>query len=330
MGLELEDVRKEIERHDRWRSASPLTVFVIALITAGAGAFFERFGEEAAVSVFGEEDQRPVAHITWAERELETREPSVFSGAASFDQDGMISGWNWSINSEHVGSEEQLLHTFEKPGDFVVKLEVTDEKANTEVLAGGRPAAVFVRVVEGAPDPAIDPLPPIRQLPRDCQRIELPPDESISTEGGTVVRGDDEIDTDDWTSVDVAYRVVISADRKSLLLQLTWGAQERNGDRSPGDTYIQSRGSFNLFSVPSRCADASIASVEGYEPQGSRTELFSGKNLHGFLNFPDTGSLTNVRVRIDGRGGRDSARQALTARFSGFVVHLEPLPPGTQ
>jgi PKD repeat protein len=131
--------------------------------------------------------------------------------------------------------------------------------------------------------------------------------------------GDDEIDSDDWTSVELSYSIRVVNNRE-IQLTLVWYAQERNSNRSPGNTRFRSSKSFTLFSAT---PGSIIDKVQGVELSANREQYFQGE-VHGFKPFPDTGSLQGIRVRVDADGGQDRQQQALTATLGGFSVNLMP------
>jgi len=69
----------------------------------------------------------------------------TFSGAASTDPDGSISTYTWDFGDGASGSGEQVTHTFEPAGLYVVTLTVTDDRGG-EASAGD---TVFVSTAPG-------------------------------------------------------------------------------------------------------------------------------------------------------------------------------------
>jgi PKD repeat protein len=144
----------------------------------------------------------------------------------------------------------------------------------------------------------------------------------VRTTGGdaSIAAGDDEIDSDDWTSVEVSYSVRIVNSGREIQLILNWYSQERNSNRSKGNTRYKSSKTFTLFSAQSGSV---IDGVQGIELSGSEEHYYSGE-VRGFKPFPTTGSLHDITVRIDASGGHDMQQQALTATLGGFAVNLKP------
>jgi len=141
-----------------------------------------------------------------------------------------------------------------------------------------------------------------------------PADANIST-------GDSEVDSDDWTSVDLSYEVLTSS--RDVKLALRWAVQERNADNSRGDTRIESERTFTLFNLPKDggavCQGFHISSVDVGQVKGKREQPYRGER-HGQQSFDDTGSLKNIRVTFDQKGKDDKAIQTLKATFSQFTV----------
>lgn len=131
--------------------------------------------------------------------------------------------------------------------------------------------------------------------------------------------GDDEIDSDDWTSIELSYTIRIVANRE-IQLTLVWYAQERNSNRSPGNTRFRSSKSFTIYTAT---PGSVIDKVQGVELSANREQYYQGE-VHGFKEFRDTGSLQGIKVRVDAAGGNDRQQQALTATLVGFSVDLKP------
>jgi PKD repeat protein len=145
-------------------------------------------------------------------------------------------------------------------------------------------------------------------------------DVAIRTTGGdaSTETGDDEIDSDDWTSVELSYSVTIA--RSEIQLTLNWYSQERNSNRGKGNTRFKSSKTFTLFRAQSGSV---IDDVQGIVLSANKEQYYSGE-VHGFNPFPATGSLRDITVRVDADGGHDRQQQALTATLGGFKVNLKP------
>jgi PKD repeat protein len=135
----------------------------------------------------------------------------------------------------------------------------------------------------------------------------------------SIATGDDEIDSDDWTSVELSYSIRIVNGRE-IQLTLSWYAQERNSNKSKGNTRYRSSKTFTLFRAESGSV---IDEVQGIELSANREQYYSGE-VHGFKTFPATGSLGDIKVRVDADGEHDKQQQALTATLGGFSVNLKP------
>ncbi len=144
----------------------------------------------------------------------------------------------------------------------------------------------------------------------------------VRTTGGdaSIVTGDDEIDSDDWTSVELSYSVRIVNAGREIQLTVIWYSQERNSNKTKGNTRYRSSKTFTLFRAQSGSV---IDNVQGLELSANGEEYYRGE-VHGFKAFPATGSLHDITVRVDASGGHDMQQQALTATLGGFSVNLKP------
>jgi PKD repeat protein len=147
------------------------------------------------------------------------------------------------------------------------------------------------------------------------------PSFQVSTSGNdaSIATGDDEIDSDDWTSVELSYSVRIVNSRREIQLAVDWYSQERNSNKSKGNTRYKSSKTFTLFTAPS---GAVIDEVRGLVLSANGEQYYSGE-AHGFKTFPSTGSLRNIRVKFDADGGHDRQQQGLTATLGAFSVILK-------
>jgi PKD repeat protein len=147
------------------------------------------------------------------------------------------------------------------------------------------------------------------------------PSFQVSTSGNdaSIATGDDEIDSDDWTSVELSYSVRIVKSRREIQLAVDWYSQERNSNKSKGNTRYKSSKTFTLFTAPS---GAVIDEVRGLVLSANGEQYYSGE-AHGFKTFPSTGSLRNIRVKFDADGGHDRQQQGLTATLGAFSVILK-------
>jgi len=159
---------------------------------------------------------------------------------------------------------------------------------------------------------------------RRCDFHDVPPF-TISTDvrhaklvSGSVA----EIRSDDYTEVGVSYQITPAADQKRVFLSIKWYAQELNQDRSRGKTRIESFDEMILMvaSDQSRCR---FVGVEGVPMRDERVHIYEGE-VHAPVPFPAVGPLHNIFVTFDAPGPHDLKAQALSAKFTGFRVRLEP------
>ena len=146
------------------------------------------------------------------------------------------------------------------------------------------------------------------------------PSQDVATDrtNASLTAGDAEIDSDDWTSVQLSYSIDNSNDQVEL--NLTWHAQERNKDKSKGNTRINSSKTITIYKVKPSCP-LRIMKIEGLIMNSSKEEFYQGE-IHGYRTFPDTGSLKSIRVQVDADGRHDDRVQALRATLSRFTVKL--------
>ena len=169
-------------------------------------------------------------------------------------------------------------------------------------------------------DPPVPPVPPDPPKESACPLSFTVDATEIHTSSmhADVVEGDSEVDSDDWTSVELSYEIRQSS--RDVKLVLVWSVQERNKDKSKGDTKVQSRATVPLFDLPEdSCVPFTIARIEGAQLTGQNEKYYSGQR-HGQQRFPNTGSLKNINVTFDQKGNQDKRVQALNATFDAFSV----------
>ena len=135
------------------------------------------------------------------------------------------------------------------------------------------------------------------------------------------VRGDYEIDSDDWTNIEAEYSLHIVQGRE-VQLRVTWFSQECESNKTPGDTRFRSTKAFTVFNVESCCPGAVIDAIEGIE-RTARQERFYQGQVHDFKQFPNFGSMTGLEVRFDGPGDNDEPRQGFRGTLQAFTVRLK-------
>ena len=68
----------------------------------------------------------PVADFT-VKKVLARGEGTLLDGGLSTDSDGAVAAWNWDCGDEQQGSGMTVQHSWQQPGTYTVKLEVTDD-----------------------------------------------------------------------------------------------------------------------------------------------------------------------------------------------------------
>ncbi len=142
-----------------------------------------------------------------------------------------------------------------------------------------------------------------------------------SSNNASLAAGDREIDSDDWTSVEVSYTMTIVNARREVQLRVEWYAQERNKDKSKGNTRFMSSKNYTVFNIASCCPGTVIDNVTGIDMSANREQYYQGE-AHGRKPFPTTGSLRDIQVQFDGPQSNDQTLQSLTATLQGFSVKL--------
>lgn len=139
------------------------------------------------------------------------------------------------------------------------------------------------------------------QLARKSVRVR-------STQGGIVVRGDSEIDTNDYTMVSVRYQLQIDAARKHIVAFVTLDAYECNRDKTFGDSHLRLAFRRTVYTAPT---GQTIVKIVGTTLTASHREFLRGKR-HGPQRFQRRriGSLTHALFTIDGKGRRDHNRMS--------------------
>ena len=122
-----------------------------------------------------------------------------------------------------------------------------------------------------------------------------------------VIRGDGEIDTNDWTHIELrSQRLSFSENRRTIYFDIVWRAYEGNRDKSYGDTIIQSMKTIQI-EIPYR-----VKKILPPLYVGSRKVWYRGK-IHRLVSFPNYGMLSSIFVRFDKKGSHDDRAQELRA-----------------
>ena len=157
----------------------------------------------------------------------------------------------------------------------------------------------------------------------DRYRIAQPVD-LVGGRDSQSIEQDTELDTDDWTRVDVGYEFLFEGDQlgvTSVWVKLWMEAWELESDQAyRGKTRIRTERTIPLIAIttpgdPRRVVDISTNSFTGFDSRLYRDEQ------HHTIAIGQVGSLTDVRYRIDGRGRNDHLLQHLTATLH-FEVDL--------
>lgn len=75
---------------------------------------------------------KPVAAFKVNEQTIVEGEPAIFTDL-SFDQDGLISEWNWDFGNGKSSTEQSPVYVFPSKGEYAIKLTVTDNNGQSNV-----------------------------------------------------------------------------------------------------------------------------------------------------------------------------------------------------
>ena len=148
------------------------------------------------------------------------------------------------------------------------------------------------------------------------------------------VGDDNELNTDDYTGLAIGYKLELSEDRRALFLTLIMNVQEKNSNRSHGNTRFESQRTLQVYPNPGlpghdpndRRKIAGVEPIGGDMEEYIRTDLRG--TLHGLRPYPGgrIGMLREVQYRIDRDGRDDQEIQELHANAR-FNVSLEAEEP---
>jgi hypothetical protein len=123
-------------------------------------------------------------------------------------------------------------------------------------------------------------------------------------EYATVLAGDDDVWSDDYTGVEVMYELLPNSNRTGVDLYLAMKVTELLGDKRPQNTVIFTRRLFDSVYTLEQGDKRRIAKI-GAPTIGRRYEIIAGTQ-HELVAFPGPlllGTLRNIRVQFDGGGG---------------------------
>lgn len=142
---------------------------------------------------------------------------------------------------------------------------------------------------------------PGRQIRSKRFAVYLGPDQA------RIVRGDGEINSDDWTWVRVRYSIS-GMNTRQATLNVTYEAREGNRNKSFGDTYFIATRKFPVGTFPSAIKSFSHRS-------GEVTRWLKGKR-HGYQEIGSNGPFRNLKVSFDAKGRNDLNSMKLSAVYS--------------
>jgi PKD domain len=211
------------------------------------------------------------------------------------NQSQNATAYNWDFGDGSSSTDANPSHLYAVGGDYQIRLVALRDDQRIEATAK-------IKV-------------------EDIMKVE-PRNIVTASNDASLVAGDREIDSDDWTSVEVSYSLTIVNERREVQLRVEWYAQERNKDKSKGNTRFMSSKNYTVFNVASCCPGTLIENVTGIDLSAEREHYFQGE-AHGYKPYPSTGSLRNIKVKFDGPQSNDQTLQALTATLAGFSVKIK-------
>ncbi len=194
------------------------------------------------------------------------------------------------------------------PLQFTVKgldgsvLKVADTAQFSSVVEAGRYCSAQQRRVES-------------------QMVETNPENAKRT------HGDDDIHSDDFTGVEIGYKIYVSDDRRRVLMDINWFARELEDDKSwkPNKnkrTQFVSNRTVTLFDLGAACPRARILDVPDIQLNANNRHDHGKGERHGPQNHPEFGGLSNIKVEFDGKGN-DNDKQRLRATVAPFTVKID-------
>ena len=69
-----------------------------------------------------------VANVVSGQRVVDLGASVQFDASESTDEDGTISSYSWDFGDGETGTNEQEIHKYLYPGDYIVSLSVTDDR----------------------------------------------------------------------------------------------------------------------------------------------------------------------------------------------------------
>lgn len=147
---------------------------------------------------------------------------------------------------------------------------------------------------------------------------------ALTGEDARILQDDNEIDSDDWTGVDVSYSFSLSSDRRAVNLEVVMNAYEleSNRDFERDNTHIRTAKIFRVFEL--KDGDKRLIKEVRASPQATSVRQDFGGELHDWITFNSgtLGALRDLRVHVDGNGSEDTRHQGLNATVD-FVVEID-------
>ena len=153
------------------------------------------------------------------------------------------------------------------------------------------------------------------------ETIRLTKAVELTATDARLVHEDPEIDTDDWTKVDVRYSLALSSNSRAVDLALTMNAFECESDRRYNwETHIRTAKTIGLYKLANDDPRV-ILSIDAVSRSDFREEMFGGR-LHDWFSFPSFGALREITVHVDGSTGNDVREQGLKAELD-LVIKVD-------
>jgi len=203
--------------------------------------------------------------------------------------------FSWDFGDGSSSTDKDPVHKYTAGGNYQVRLVARNGDQQIEASAGIRVEAT------------------VKVAPRN-----------VGTDGGQarLVAGDREIDSDDYTSVELSYSLNIVNSGRELQLSIKWYSQELNRDLTKGDTrFMSTSNNYTLLNTEVCCPGTVIDKVVDIATTAKHVHTYQGE-VHEWKEFSNTGALRNIRVIFDGPGGNDQNYQGMQATFQGFTVKL--------
>jgi len=200
-----------------------------------------------------------------------------------------------------LGPSDGFVQSFEIVGDT----KGDEAGTRTKVEVRFHHLNVKTRPVRDQPP---EPVPPRSRIVHDSIKITTGPRDA------RLRAGDWELDTDDWTLLEVSYSTKITNHGRSVDLTIKWHVVEleKNQGYKSGNTQIQSDKTIRIWQQPPNSSRIVKEIVKG--GSGSFSKHVPGE-VHGPHMYESFGGFQSPTISFDGKGRNDGDRQSFSGRL---------------